>query len=383
MRLNMTSRTYDRLALIKDIQTIDDYAVAWSVSLRKLIYIGGKETPGLKELPYLNMLSYSDKDGWRNITQEVKGRIPASRFGACLLPAFGGSKMVLFGGFVGVSDIYILDVATMTWTRGPDAIGETRAYPACAVSNDQLVVWGGMTGSNPTADLPPLNSTIVFNLKTNKWTSTFSAPTVTSTRIRSTASPTLVPSAFPTEGSSTDDSQLLTGGLSHVIIIVAAVLGVAGLSLAVGAIFLCRMRRKVKQKNSQKSYHNLDDASNKTIAKNVHSRRDPQEPPANHKPVLRGYIPRNPQRCTGQFPLQDFTPEPHAILSSQSPQDPHLPVTAMIRSTTDKTSRDHQGYKYSIHEAMSPSTFPSQTQDQVGRPQQLHFANTGDNDLLN
>ncbi|KAF9992340.1 hypothetical protein BGZ65_012349, partial [Modicella reniformis] len=95
------------------------------------------------------MLSYNDKDGWHNMTRDVKGEVPEPRSSACLVPAFGGSKMVLFGGYTRhevsvLSDIHILDLDTMVWTRGPNVKSkERRARAACAVSNDQLIAWGG------------------------------------------------------------------------------------------------------------------------------------------------------------------------------------------------------------------------------------------------
>ncbi|KAG0058518.1 hypothetical protein BGZ89_001214 [Linnemannia elongata] len=76
------------------------------------------------------------------------GAIPSARYGHCMVEAYNGTKMILFGGFdqVGraLGDIYILDVATLKWTRGTDG-GTTaaRAYTACAVTNDLFVAWGG------------------------------------------------------------------------------------------------------------------------------------------------------------------------------------------------------------------------------------------------
>ncbi|KAI8358288.1 hypothetical protein B0O80DRAFT_444433 [Mortierella sp. GBAus27b] len=57
--------------------------------------------------------------------------------------------MVLFGGYTrdklkALADIHILDLTTMIWKRGPD-VGqkERRAEPACAISNEHFIAWGG------------------------------------------------------------------------------------------------------------------------------------------------------------------------------------------------------------------------------------------------
>jgi hypothetical protein len=150
MRLNITSRSYDRLAMPPSLSNAHFYAAAWSASQKKMYMIGGKTGgPPSTQLTHLIMSSYSDKDGWYNLTRDAKGDVPQPRFGACLVPAFGGSKMVLFGGhtvdrLTTLNDIHILDLTTMIWKRGPDvAQKEQRALAACAMSNDHFIAWGG------------------------------------------------------------------------------------------------------------------------------------------------------------------------------------------------------------------------------------------------
>ncbi|KAG0322778.1 hypothetical protein BGZ97_004091 [Linnemannia gamsii] len=108
------------------------------------------------------------------------GAIPSARYGHCMVEAYNGTKMVLFGGFdqVGraLGDIFVLDVATLRWTRGTDG-GATaaRAYTACAITNDLFVAWGGVTLDPQTgfASAVSENITIVYNLKTLQWQSTY------------------------------------------------------------------------------------------------------------------------------------------------------------------------------------------------------------------
>ncbi|KAF8960189.1 hypothetical protein BGZ52_012672, partial [Haplosporangium bisporale] len=103
-----------------------------------------------------------------------------------MVPAFNGTKLILFGGSgpvgttlwnTALSDIYIYDVAKAEWTKGNDA-GNARARSshACAVSGDALIAWGGF--SEPVVKPPPNELTIVYNLTTNLWVDKFIAPTV-------------------------------------------------------------------------------------------------------------------------------------------------------------------------------------------------------------
>ncbi|KAF9909447.1 hypothetical protein EC991_008586 [Linnemannia zychae] len=109
-----------------------------------------------------------------------KGDMPAARYGHCMVEAYGGTKVIVFGGVTvqgTSSEIFMLDVATLTWTQlttGPPSAA--RAYAACAVTNDMFVAWGGATYANKNftvVDTP----TIVYNLKTNgigAWQTTYS-----------------------------------------------------------------------------------------------------------------------------------------------------------------------------------------------------------------
>ncbi|KAG0091805.1 hypothetical protein BGZ92_011654 [Podila epicladia] len=119
---------------------------------------------------------------WSNV--DLKEGAPSSRQGACMVPAHNGTKLVVFGGFPStiitnitnmpgnsLSDIYVLDAATLTWTKGPDG-GEGRARSShnCAISGDSFLTWGGIS----TAVTPPTEMVSVYNLKSNTWQDKFS-----------------------------------------------------------------------------------------------------------------------------------------------------------------------------------------------------------------
>ncbi|ORZ10923.1 hypothetical protein BCR41DRAFT_387712 [Lobosporangium transversale] len=113
-----------------------------------------------------------------NLWQDIpaKGTVPSPRRSPCMVSAYGGAKMILFGGLTEqsnsvLSDIYILDTATMTWTKGTDAgLLSARAETHCAVSND-FVYFLGWCGVNTIISS---NLTIIYNIKNNVWQSKYS-----------------------------------------------------------------------------------------------------------------------------------------------------------------------------------------------------------------
>lgn len=91
---------------------------------------------------------------------------------ACLTFAYGGQKLVLFGGETPLDDllgdIYIFDVASPTWTRGADGgLSRARASHVCVVSGDMFLSWGGY--QNVSTRAPVQETMSVYNLKTNSW----------------------------------------------------------------------------------------------------------------------------------------------------------------------------------------------------------------------
>ncbi|KAG0013066.1 hypothetical protein BGZ82_002307 [Podila clonocystis] len=153
------------------------YSVAWSAGLRSMLLFGGKDSH--TGMTNNDLYAYNEASGWRLLS--VKGDIPSPRRSSCFVPAYQGTKMVLFGGLtttlVTLGDIYILDVATLTWTRGPDGgLTFARFESACAVTNDYFISWGGIN------ILPATNTatTVVYNIKTASWTTNFDGSLVTS-----------------------------------------------------------------------------------------------------------------------------------------------------------------------------------------------------------
>ncbi|KAG0337804.1 hypothetical protein BG000_004953 [Podila horticola] len=123
---------------------------------------------------------------------DATGDSPDARGGACFASAFDGTKIVLAGGLKQApsnstsgavqSDVYVFDIASKVWTKLPDA-PVAFAYGVCAVSGEQLIVYGGyseytasVNGSIVYREDGSANGTIAYNnvisilnLKTNTW----------------------------------------------------------------------------------------------------------------------------------------------------------------------------------------------------------------------
>ncbi|KAG0237257.1 hypothetical protein B0O80DRAFT_440539 [Mortierella sp. GBAus27b] len=168
LRVNLQAKTTDSVPMIVDLAPVNLYAVAWSSPKKKMIFYSGW-ADGL----YSFSPSGKGSGSWKK--ESVKGDEPPPRVDACMVSAFGGNKMVVFGGFSrttqkSLSDIYILDVNTMTWTKGPDsgATGQ-RDSASCASSKNYFIAWGGVV-SNVEKDAMPNGSALVFDLQSSSWT---------------------------------------------------------------------------------------------------------------------------------------------------------------------------------------------------------------------
>ncbi|KAG0307628.1 hypothetical protein BGZ98_010225 [Dissophora globulifera] len=189
---------------------------------------------------------------------------PTGRRYPCLASAYNGTKVVYFGGegiasangaSVTQSDIYILDVPSGNWTRGPDVdAGNARSSVVCGVSGDYLIVWGGLKTTGSSGITPPdfmlgFNSTLLFNLKTMSWTTDFVPPTQppksTSATVSSTSISSKTNSASPTHATSPPNPN--DGPRVNIVVILASVAAVLILLLLVftGYIFRARLKRFV------------------------------------------------------------------------------------------------------------------------------------------
>ena len=203
--------------------------------------------------PSPGWFAYHPNNGWKDLTFNTTlssspswSWSPPHRKGACFVPAYDGSKMVLFGGFkvqveegpevsteendngqrktkekkktktrnkkswiddeIAQSDIYILDVKSLTWSKGPTLSRlNARAYSACAASGDHFIAWGGIHrivhGDTITTTPPhapaaaaspppsvadvtfPVDAVVIFSLVSGTWVSRYAPPGMDSTHL--------------------------------------------------------------------------------------------------------------------------------------------------------------------------------------------------------
>ncbi|KAG0353562.1 hypothetical protein BG005_007166 [Podila minutissima] len=147
--------------------------MAFSESTKTPYVFGGRTPSGPANTLYrLTPESFQ----WVRITA---GGGPSARDSACMVPAYNGTKLIVYGGSVDdipLRDIFIYNVANATWSQGLEAgPGHARAGHACAVSGDALIVWGGF--SVIEARTPPDQVIAVYNLTSNKWIPSYISPT--------------------------------------------------------------------------------------------------------------------------------------------------------------------------------------------------------------
>ncbi|KAF9189588.1 hypothetical protein BGZ50_000688 [Haplosporangium sp. Z 11] len=148
------------------------FAVVWSIVRSSLLVYGGMTITG--RATQRGLYEYLPTIGWKLLSD--KGDVPPARKNHCLVPAYNGTKMIVFGGFDQndnvMSDIYSLDVASMTWTKLTEgARSIARANHVCAVTNDMFVAWSGCDSNfNSLRD----NVTVVYNMKKNVWQEMYS-----------------------------------------------------------------------------------------------------------------------------------------------------------------------------------------------------------------
>jgi hypothetical protein len=245
MRLDIKTKTFQSLP---SFAGGNNFKVVWSDAYKSMYYFGGF-SDGLH--------IYSPSKGWSSPV--TKGAVPIPRMGPCVASIDGGKKLIVAGGYSrfssgSLSDLYILDIATLTWTVGPSiALEQMRDAAACGVSNNQLIIWGGVF-NDPQSSLIVGTTPLVFDITANKWTTSYNAPpkpTSSSTSVSQTptgSTPTSSPSTTPTNG---DD------GGSLVIIILAIVIGVLIVVLIAGGLWY-RSRSKRTNRPSNEMGSSLD-----------------------------------------------------------------------------------------------------------------------------
>ncbi|KAF9293804.1 hypothetical protein BGZ74_011537 [Mortierella antarctica] len=232
LNISPTSLLSQQLASLPGTDGLQYYASAWSASEGAYYAFGGWNQVYSNSLVRFDVAS----NKWSNITAPGS---PTARDVACMAAAYGGTKLVLFGGeaLTGkevLSEIYIFDVVRGTWLKGPDG-GPSRARSGgvCGVSGDSLVLWGGYTNMETRGPVQEILS--VYNLKTNTWQQGFNdlGNVNDGSGSRSGNGTGPVPNPPPGAGPGPNVAAIV-GGVAAVVVIVAAV------------VFILYRRKKAK-----------------------------------------------------------------------------------------------------------------------------------------
>ncbi|KAF9349323.1 hypothetical protein BGX34_001855, partial [Mortierella sp. NVP85] len=204
-------------------------STAWCSPLQSILLISGFNEHLYSFKP--SQLNDASSNGWS--TLNTKGNILSSTYAPCFVPAYQGTKMVLFGTNFQKSAVYILDVATRSWKVGP-SIPEV-FLSACGVSGDQFIVWGGMSNNTAT------DRAFVYNMASETWTSSYTAPP----RISETNLPTSPPSPQDrTTDISTPESGITSLSETSLVIIIVVFTCVLLVIMLTGIfVFLRRTKR--------------------------------------------------------------------------------------------------------------------------------------------
>jgi hypothetical protein len=220
------------------------FAGAWTTARKSMLIHGGLRANVVQDMLY-EFTPSNDVSVIQPIA--YSGDAPTARQGHCMISAYGGTKMIVFGGIgasnTSLGDIYTLDTNTLKWSKGTDGgASVARAYTACAVSNDMFVAWGGCDGTMATVTS---NITIVYNLKTNQWVSDYSPFPYSGATKSVTALPSGTGTGGPTvTGTGGPDGNSNLGG-----IIGGVIGGLAVIGIAIG-LFIFRRRGKANQENT-------------------------------------------------------------------------------------------------------------------------------------
>ncbi|KAF9927102.1 hypothetical protein FBU30_003490 [Linnemannia zychae] len=149
----------------------------WSTLRKSFLLYGGKSLDGTTGNPRLT--EFNANTQWSAV--ETTGTSPGDVSGHCMVPAYEGRKMVVFGGAgldnIAKDSIYILDLVTQVWTPGNGAGPEqARTNMACVVSGDSFIAWGGESGGKVKDGKP-----IVYDMKNKQWTQEFKRSIVQTT----------------------------------------------------------------------------------------------------------------------------------------------------------------------------------------------------------
>ncbi|KAF9152042.1 hypothetical protein BG015_005868 [Linnemannia schmuckeri] len=181
------------------------YTFAWNDVRRSFLYFGGYDPVGSS---FFYEYAPAAATPWTTLTSS--GSVPPLLADSCMVSAYSGAKMVVFGGRSSgkiSGSLYILDVPTMTWSLGPSS--QPRMAMVCSVSGDNFIVWGGVSWDDSAANVLLPGTPIVYDMYSAQWTTTFIAKKDTPARPVATTQP---PGTGTSGGGGTSTGAGLIGG---------------------------------------------------------------------------------------------------------------------------------------------------------------------------
>ncbi|KAF9953465.1 hypothetical protein BGZ72_005384 [Mortierella alpina] len=268
------SRPIPQSPLLGDLSTGDTgvptaqwYGAVWRNSTQSILYFGGAVDPFYTTAEIFEYKPASDTWSFMKTT----GEQPSPRKDHCMTIDDDHNKLIVFGGQNGdqvFSDIYVLDLSTLDWTKGLSEF-EPRTEMACAMFDNGFLIWGGsrdMLQSNPHNSEP-----VVFNLTTMTWSNGYRMEVETIT-----ADP------IPTD----DKSPSLA-------LILGLVLGM--IALATVGFGCCLYRREKRKTNKNRTEQGADGSTKSTVQPPLRS-NSPSLERHSHEPGA----PRTVHRTRGQ-----------------------------------------------------------------------------------
>ncbi|KAF9090812.1 hypothetical protein BGX23_005684 [Mortierella sp. AD031] len=264
--------------------------------------------------------------------------------------AHGGRKLIAYGGYhdeenektVGwtkSNKIYILDVATFTWSVGPTA-PEGRAYMACASSGDYFVAWGGYTSGVGLLS----SKTMYFNFVTNQWIDeTWINNDTTTTTVAPTVTPSSPPEPNLNQESPTNNATVIGGVIA----------GAVALGTIIG-ILVVRHRRRPRNSSSidttsadypygKQGMPFTETSDPHTIPTSGYTpNKDPQW--NNHNIASSSPVTGQDPQDASQIPVQVYEepPGPHAYLLNKFNHPQHISPFVSISDQSDSQQQQQQ-----------------------------------------
>ncbi|KAF9144702.1 hypothetical protein BGX30_011723 [Mortierella sp. GBA39] len=306
----MATSSYTASTMPAEIAGLTHYTFVWSTLRSAMLLYGGHS---INNRP----------------NPTTSGPSPGDVSSHCMIPAYNGARMVVFGGCdVGVnskSDIFILNVQTMTWTQGTSASeSDARCNMACTVRGDYFIVWGG--NNNYTVLLN--NAPLIYNIREDKWVTQFSPilptdgpPTPTP---RSSTSSGSIPGPTNSTPNTTTPSGSNTAAIGG---------GVAGGIVVLGLLMFLFYRRR-KQVSSKTE--DTSDSSETPLDGPAHyappsaTRHDIESPP---------YPPKQPLSVPSPRPLQQ---------RPVSNQHDYIGMESIVQAEPLASSANHSGQRNSF-----------------------------------